>query len=190
VRSAATLEAAALECVKALGRRRPAFEPAPGRARARRSRGHIRGLFTGGTLCDEARGIVDDVGATFVDFGDAQYTWGRPHPIIDPSLRSVAVARAGADREVGVVLADVILGDGAHPDPAGALASAIGEARARARRARRALEVVAHVVGTDEDPQGLADQEEKLRKAGARVCATNRLAAELARDLVRGPRGR
>jgi len=55
---------------------------------------------------------------------------------------------------------------------------------------RRTIEVVAHVVGTDEDPQGLAGQEAKLRRAGARVCPTNRLAAELARDLVRGRRGR
>jgi FdrA protein len=89
-----------------------------------------------------------------------------------------------------VVLVDVILGDGAHPDPAGALAAAAGEARARARRARRTIEVVAHVVGTDEDPQGLADQEGKLRRAGVDVCPSNRLAAELACDLARGRRGR
>ncbi len=152
--------------------------------------GRVLGLFTGGTLCEEARAIVGDAGRAFVDFGDSEYTRGRPHPIIDPGLRSAAVARAGSDRAVGVVLVDVILGDGAHPDPAGALAAAIGEARARARRARRRLEVVAHVVGTDQDPQGLADQEAKLRKAGARVCPTNRLAAELARDLVGVRRGR
>jgi FdrA protein len=84
-----------------------------------------------------------------------------------------------------VLLVDVILGDGAHPDPGGALAAAIRQARRR-----RTLEVVAHVVGTDEDPQGLADQEAKLRKAGARVCPTSRLAAELARDLAGGTRGR
>ncbi len=107
------------------------------------------GLFTGGTLCDEARTIVGAAGREFVDFGDSEYTRGRPHPIIDPSLRNAALARAGGDRDVGVLLVDVILGDGAHPDPAGALAAAIGEARARARRGRRTLEVVAHVVGTD-----------------------------------------
>jgi FdrA protein len=96
------------------------------------------------------------------------------------------VARAGDDPDLAVLLVDVILGDGAHPDPAGALAAAMREARARARRARRTIEVVAHVVGTDEDPQGLADQEGKLRAAGALVRPTNRLAAELARDLSRG----
>ncbi|MET0852417.1 MAG: hypothetical protein ABW020_14870, partial [Candidatus Rokuibacteriota bacterium] len=69
-------------------------------------------------------------------------------------------------------------------------AAAVDAARARARRGRRTLEVVAHVVGTDEDPQGLAAQEATLRRAGAHVCATNRLAAELARDLAGGRRGR
>jgi FdrA protein len=187
---AATLEAAALACVKALGRARPGFAVPRGLRPGRSRPGRVLGLFTGGTLCEEARTIVGGAGQAFVDFGDAEYTRGRPHPIIDPSLRSAAVVRAGSDRRVGVVLVDVILGDGAHPDPAGALAAAIGEARARARRARRTLEVVAHVVGTDADPQGLADQEGKLRQAGARVCPTNRLAAELARDLAGGRRGR
>jgi succinyl-CoA synthetase alpha subunit len=185
-----TLEAAAVACVKAIGRRRPAFEPPRGPGASRRVAGGVLGLFTGGTLCEEARTIVGAAARGFVDFGEAEYTRGRPHPIIDPSLRSAAVARAGSDRAVGVVLVDVILGDGAHADPAGALAVAIGEARARARRARRTLEVVAHVVGTDMDPQGLAGQEARLRQAGARVCPTNRLAAELARGLVRGDRGR
>ena len=188
--SVTTLEAVALACVRALGRKRPGFVRSRARRPARRLPGRVLGLFTGGTLCDEARTIVGASGREFVDFGDSEYTRGRPHPIIDPSLRNVALARAGGDRDVGVLLVDVILGDGAHPDPASALAAAIGEARARARRGRRTIEVVAHVVGTDLDPQGLADQEGKLEQAGAHVCATNRLAAELARDLVGGDGGR
>jgi FdrA protein len=190
VLSVTTLEAAALGCVKALGRKGRRVELSPEPRRGRRVSGRVLGLFTGGTLCEEARAIVGGAARGFVDFGEAEYTRGRPHPIIDPSLRSAAVARAGGDRAVGVLLVDVILGDGAHPDPAGALTAAVGEARARARRGRRTLEVVAHVVGTDEDPQGLADQEGKLRQAGVRVCPTNRMAAELARDLARGRRGR
>jgi FdrA protein len=190
VLSVATLEAAALGCIRALGRKRPGFDRPRGSRPGRPRPGRVLGLFTGGTLCEEARAIVGAAARAFIDFGDSEYTRGRPHPIIDPSLRSAAVARAGSDRKVGVVLVDVILGDGAHPDPAGPLAAAIGEARARARRARRMIEVVAHVVGTDEDPQGLAEQVGKLRRAGARVCSTNRLAAELARDLVGGHRAR
>ena len=184
VQVVATLESAALALVGELGGKVRGF----GRAAAARSRraGRVRGLFTGGTLCEEARAIVGGGGHRFIDFGADEYTRGRPHPIIDPTLRNAAVARAGAERTVGVVLVDVILGDGAHPDPAGALAAAVGQARRR----RAALQVVAHVVGTDQDPQGLADQEGKLRKAGVRVCPTSRLAAELARDLAGGTRGR
>ena len=185
-----TLEAVALGCVRALGHKGPGFARQRGRRSGRRRLGQVLGLFTGGTLCDEAQTIVGAGAREFIDFGASDYTRGRPHPIIDPSLRNAALARAGGDKGVAVVLVDVILGDGAHPDPASALAAAIGEARARARRGRRTLDVVAHVVGTDEDPQGLAAQEGKLRRAGARVCPTNRLAAELARDLAGGDRGR
>jgi FdrA protein len=186
VQVVATLESAALALVGALGGKVRGFGRG-GVSRPRRA-GHVRGLFTGGTLCEEARGIVVSGGGghRFVDFGADEYTRGRPHPIIDPTLRNAAVARAGAEKTVGVVLVDVILGDGAHPDPAGALAAAVRQARWR----RPALQVVAHVVGTDQDPQGLADQEGKLRKAGVRVCPTSRLAAELARDLAGGTRGR
>jgi FdrA protein len=187
VECVATLEAAALACLRALGRSRRGFErpraPRPARSRP----GGVLGLFTGGTLCEEARAIVGAGRHRFIDFGDAEYTRGRPHPIIDASLRNAAVARAAREQGVAVLLVDLILGDGAHPDPAGGLAAAIAEARARARRR---LEVVAHVVGTDEDPQGLVRQEATLRRAGARVCATNRLAAELARELAGGRRGR
>ena len=184
MRVVTTLESAALALLGAAGTKARGF--GRGGAAPRRRTGQVRGLFTGGTLCEEARVIVGGRGHRFVDFGDAGYTRGRPHPIIDPTLRNAAVARAAAERTVGVVLVDVILGDGAHPDPAGALATVVRQARRR----RTALEVVAHVVGTDADPQGLADQEGKLRKAGARVCPTSRLAAELARDLAGGRRGR
>jgi len=50
--------------------------------------------------------------------------------------------------------------------------------------------VIGHVVGTDQDPQGLARQEARLREAGALVCPSNRLAAELAREIARGPDAR
>jgi hypothetical protein len=105
--------------------------------------------------------------------------------MIDPALRSEAVARAG-DGAAGVLLLDVVLGDCAHPDPAGAVGPAIDAARASAARRGRRLEVVAHVVGTDDDPQRLADQESSLRARGVIVCATNRRAALVARALARG----
>jgi succinyl-CoA synthetase alpha subunit len=146
------------------------------------ARGAVRGLYVGGTLCDEARRIVGAGPHRFVDFGAEEYTRGRPHPIIDPSRRNAALVDAATDPGVGVVLLDLVLGDCAHPDPVGALRPALTEARAR--RGGRALTVVAHVVGTDEDPQGLETQEGALRDLGAIVCASNRIAAETARALA------
>jgi FdrA protein len=83
-----------------------------------------------------------------------------------------------------VVLLDVILGDCAHPDPAAALRPALAEARAR--RDGHDLTVVAHVVGTDHDPQGLEKQEAALRELGVVVCPSNRIAAETARAIAEG----
>jgi FdrA protein len=59
---------------------------------------------------------------------------------------------------VGVVLLDVVLGQGAHPDPASELAPVIASARSQ---------IVVALIGADGDPQDLARQEEVLRAAGA-----------------------
>jgi succinyl-CoA synthetase alpha subunit len=137
---------------------------------------HVRGLFCGGTLCHEAASALG-VGHTLEDFGDDQYTRGRAHPMIDPTLRNQAIVQAGHDSRVEVLLLDFILGLGTHPDPAGAALPAIDEAVAAARADSRDLSVVAHVVGTDLDPQGLARQEAALRSAGVRVYPSNYAAA-------------
>ena len=149
--------------------------------------GYLRGLFSGGTLASETLHALssflvplhsnlngEDVrplesaahseAHTILDLGADEYTVGRLHPMIDSDLRLRRLAQEAADPEVGVVLLDVVLGDGADPDPAGELASAI-----EAARSKRELEIVALVVGTEEDPQGLAAQVEALRGAGARV---------------------
>lgn len=181
---AATLEEAALAAVDlTTGTVAKLESPAAPRA-ARATEGLVCGLFAGGTLCEEARTIVGPAGQRFVDFGDAAYTRGWPHPIIDPRLRNAAIAAAGDDPATGVLLLDVILGLCAHPDPAGAVGEVLDEARAQAARRGRALDVVAHVVGTDEDPQGLAAQEQSLCARGVVVCPTNRLAARVARELA------
>jgi len=187
VRLVDTLDEAARSAVTALGGTPSvlAAPPAPPR-----SGGGVLGLYTGGSLCEEARSLVGTAGYRFDDFGSERYTRGRPHPMIDPSLRNAAVAAAGADAQVGVLLVDVVLGDGAHADPAAALAPAVLAARASAGRQGRPFHVIGHVVGTDQDPQGLARQEARLREAGALVCPSNRLAAELAREIARGPDAR
>jgi FdrA protein len=188
VRTTATLEEAAAAAVQAAGGP-VAPMPAPPPPR-RRGAGSVAGLFTGGTLCEEARALVGEAGSRFVDFGAAEFTRGRPHPMIDPALRAAAIAATGGDGAVGVLLLDFVLGYCAHPDPAGAAAPAIREARALAARAGRELTVVAHVVGTDEDVPSLAAQTQTLHALDVAVYPSNRLAALAARDLAGGPGGR
>lgn len=145
----------------------------------------VRGLFCGGTLADEAEAaLADRTDHDFVDFGDDQYTRGRAHPMIDPTLRNAAIVRAGADPRVAILLLDVILGLGSHADPAGATAPAIREAIAAARAAGRQLTVAGHLVGTDRDPQGLARQQTTLREAGMHLFKSNYHAAVAAGLLV------
>jgi FdrA protein len=164
--------------------------------------GELRGLFAGGTFAYEAAFLLEQRlgpvsrveqggpdeprGHAVVDLGADAFTRGRAHPMIDSRLRAEWIAAAGRDPAVGVLLLDVVLGHGAHPDPAGALLPAIAEARARAAAEGRRLAVVASVCGTAADPQGLAEQERRLVEGGALVASSNAAAARLAADLVRG----
>jgi FdrA protein len=153
---------------------------------------YLRGLFSGGTLAYEALLILQDYvpvvysnvplneehrlpnsmvsqGQTIVDLGEDEFTVGRLHPMMDNDLRIRRLQQEADDPEVAVILLDVVLGYGAHPDPASELAPAIAEARARAAEDGRHLEVVAIVVGTDEDPQGFDAQVQQLESVGVRV---------------------
>ena len=123
--------------------------------------GKVSGLFSGGTLAYEAQlglsAFLSDL--SILDLGADEFTVGRLHPMIDQDLRLRMLRQSDAD----IILLDVVLGDGAHSDPAGELAPVIAEIDAQ---------VLAIVIGTDEDPQGLALQIETLEKAGARVFRT------------------
>lgn len=161
---------------------------------AEKTEGFLRGLFSGGTLALETlQGLAPLLapihsnlslpgveplpdpavsrGHTVLDLGGDEFTVGRLHPMIDPDLRRRRLEQEAADPETAIVLLDVVLGEGAHEDPAGALAPAI-----RAAVARGGLEVVALVVGTDLDPQGLEDQVGALEEAGAVVVRDSRAA--------------
>lgn len=160
--------------------------------------GRIRGLFSGGTLCDEAMlivsaavgvvrsniplrpewGLPPDPGGSghlFIDFGDDALTRGRPHPMIDATLRIDRLRAELADPSCGVLLLDVVLGYGAHPDPGTGLVEVIDGA---------APPVLISLVGTDGDPQGLEAQAATLAAAGAEVFASNAQAARRAVELI------
>ena len=148
----------------------------------------IRGLFSGGTLCYESLVIlgrtVGEVRSNTpinkewgppapegahqcLDLGEEEYTRGRPHPMIDPEARIELLAEHAADPQVGVIILDVVLGHGADGDPASTLAPAC-----RAAMANGGPQVVAYVLGTDQDPQGFASQRDRLVDAGCIVTET------------------
>src|SRR6266511_3398960 len=112
-----------------------------------------------------------------VDFGADELTRGRPHPMIDGSVRLDRLAAQAADPTCGVVLMDVVLGYAADPDPAATLAPAIAAAAS--------VPVVVSLTGTDGDPQGLHRQARALCDAGAAVFRSNARAARYAVGLVR-----
>jgi FdrA protein len=156
------------------------------------SQRYVRGLYSGGTLAYEAQRLLlaqvgelyanaplagvyplarssESQGHTIVDLGEDEFTVGRLHPMLDNELRVRRLLQEAADPETAVVLLDVVLGDGAHPNPAGELAPAIAKAHTLAQEAGRHLQVIAVVVGTEDDPQGLDRQLEQLAAAGAEV---------------------
>ena len=158
----------------------------------------VHALYCGGTLAYEALGLLRRALGTVVsnldhtleasheaahmvlDLGAEEFTQGRPHPMIDPGVRRQHLLAAARNPEVGVVLCDVMLGWGAHPDPAGALAAAWQEAQAAAGSEGRELVGIAHVCGAPDDPQGFASQGQLLRDQGMLLADSNAQAVRLA----------
>ena len=166
----------------------------------------LRGLYSGGTLCAEAAfraaGILGEVrsnvavprvlplgdpwtsvGHTLVDLGEDEFTRGRPHPMIDQSLRLERLAREAADPATAVLLADLVLGFGAHPDPAEELASFVAALPARPDGTR--VPVAVSVTGTDGDPQGWSRSLGVLRRAGLAAFGSHIEAVEAALNGLR-----
>ena len=176
-------------------------------AHIKRGQRYVRGLFAGGTFCYQAQQILQDAGLvvhsnvplpgnvrlddanhsvahTLVDMGSDEFTQGRPHPMIDSSLRRERILAEAQDPEVAILLLDFILGYNAAPDPAGELAEAIGKARALAVQRGRYLSIIASVCGTEGDPQDLARQCRVLMEAGAIVLPSSAQAARLCATLA------
>ena len=168
---------------------------------------HVRGVFCGGTFCYEAqlvhaamgicassntpiagnRALADawrSEGDTFVDMGDDAFTQGRPHPMIDPSLRDARLRDEAADPATAVVLFDVVLGYGAADDPVSGLLGVIAAARAQAGAEGRAAAFIGHVCGTDLDPQDRAAIVADLKEAGVLVASSNAEAAAWSAAIV------
>jgi FdrA protein len=161
----------------------------------------ICGFYSGGTLCAEAQIVLRAAGEsvcsnvpipgaekfegkgknihTVIDMGADEYTVGRPHPMLDPIVRNEAIARALGDPKLAVLLLDVVIGFGAHEDPAGAIVEVLD------KLPDRHVPVVTSVCGTEDDPQSYSNQVKKLEAAGVIVASSNAQATKLALQIAR-----
>ncbi|MGL5700948.1 MAG: hypothetical protein ACRCYL_17255, partial [Kluyvera sp.] len=177
------------------------------RARLTPQQKYIRGLFCGGTLCDETMFAVmekhGDVYSniqpdpafrladinrsmkhTFLDFGDDDFTNGKPHPMIDPTNRISRLLQEARDPEVGVIVMDFVLGFGSHEDPVGSTLDAIKEAKAIAAAEGRELVILGYVLGTDLDAPSLEKQRQMLSDAGVILASSSTNTGLLAREFI------
>jgi len=152
---------------------------------------YLRGLFSGGTLAYETllglqafltpiysnapisnyQSLKDPLHSqahTILDLGDEFFMVGRLHPMIDNDLRIRRMRQEADDPEVGMILFDVVLGEGSHPDPASELAPVIKELMVKSR----GLKFVAIVIGTEDDPQNVQLQIDQLEEVGVTVFCT------------------
>ena len=169
---------------------------------------HLRGVFAGGTFCYQSQQILRDAGVTtysnaplddehrlpdplrsrehtLIDMGDEIFTLGRPHPMIDSSLRAQRVLAEFSDPSVAVLLLDFILGYNAAMDPVGEILEAVLEGRQRRSSEAGDIAVVASMCGTEDDPQDLALQSRMLREAGVHVFSSNARAASFCCELLK-----
>lgn len=174
-----------------------------------KNRKYVRGLFSGGTLCDEAMFVLSDaIGGiysniavnqdlklkdrnisyknSFIDMGDDDFTRGVPHPMIDFTTRNKRMVQEAKDKEVAVLFFDMVLGYGAHPDPASAILPAITESQKIAKKQKRHITFITSICGTNLDPQGFNKQKEILENAGVIILPSNVTAARFTERILNG----
>jgi succinyl-CoA synthetase alpha subunit len=165
---------------------------------------YLRGLFSGGTLCDEAQLIMRDIiGNTFsntpiaegfkladamiskentiLDLGDDEFTAGRPHPMIDFSLRCNRIIEESKNPEVAVIMFDLVLGYGSNLNPLEDLLPALD----KANEINPALFFICSITGTVNDPQGKTFIVNKLSEKGIIVMQSNVESAMLAGNIIK-----
>ncbi len=163
---------------------------------------YLRGLYSGGTLADESmvllskvispiysnipvdpkfklKDVKNSVEHTVIDMGDDEFTVGRPHPMIDFTLRKDRLVKEYKDPEVALILLDVVLGFGSNMDPAGEIAQAMEKVKDDPHTT-----VVATVCGTYNDYQEYEKQIKTLENAGIVVFPTNASAVKFVSEFM------
>lgn len=164
---------------------------------------YLRGLFSGGTLCDEAQLIMKkSIGNVFsntplhpdfklqdvwkskehtiLDLGDDEFTAGRPHPMIDFSLRNKRIIEEAKDKDTAIIMLDVVLGYGSNMQPDAELVPAISQAKEISPK----LQIICSITGTDKDPQNYNKVKTALENIGVIIMPSNVAASELCTNII------
>ena len=168
---------------------------------------YLRGLFAGGSFCYQSQQILlyseidlfsnepldgvkklpnpeKSVGNALIDMGDEYFTLGKPHPMIDGTMRSLRITQEASDPETAIILLDFILGFNASNDPVGEAIDSILDAKKKAEAQNRHLTFVASITGTEDDPQDLTLQRKMLEDAQVIVTHSNAAAARLCAEII------
>ena len=165
-----------------------------------KSQKYLRALLTGGTFTYEAQVILNGIPIrdiysnvpidgsrvlpntsksymnSVIDLGEEEFTEGRAHPMIDPTIRKLRLLDESMDSKVAVIMLDFVLGYGSNSDPVGAIINEIRNAKTNAERQGRYLSIVAYVCGTKRDPQNYEFSMQLLKRSGVIVMPTNAFA--------------
>ena len=163
---------------------------------------YLRGLFCGGTHSEEAvmllQEMISDLYSNInfghvtmmenrhvstknclVDMGDEEFTVGKPHPVMDPSILNDRLVQEGSDPDTAILLFDLLLGYGVHEDPAGTIADSLRQIREKTEAEGLHICMIASICGTDLDPQDYQKQKKTLEDLGVIVLESNGRAALL-----------
>ena len=167
----------------------------------------LRGLFAGGSFCYQSQQILlyseidllsneplegvkklqnpeKSAGNALIDMGDEYFTLGKPHPMIDGTMRSLRITQEASDPETAILLLDFILGFNASNDPVGEAIDSILTAKKKAESQNRHLTIIASITGTEDDPQDLTLQRKMLEDAQVIVAHSNAAAARLCAEIL------
>ncbi|MBF0360900.1 MAG: acyl-CoA synthetase FdrA [Oligoflexia bacterium] len=170
---------------------------------------YLRGLYSGGTFVSEAQLVLDfekeemfsnvpthksskledakiSCKNTIVDLGEDEFTMGKPHPMIDYSLRNERLLKEILDPEVAVIMLDYVLGYGAHQDPMSDTISILKRAKDLLAKEKRYISILATVTGTNKDPQNSDLVKEALKAAGVIVTDSNYQMSLIAKKIING----
>jgi FdrA protein len=168
---------------------------------------YVRGLYSGGTLAYESlftmeksfdlvysnlsktnkvKDVYNIQGHTTIDFGEDEFTNGRPHPMIDPTLRHEVFKNMLEDEETAVIVMDMVLGYGSNSTPHKVFVESLKEFN---KKGLRYISIIVNICGTEDDPQDYYTIYNEMKEAGIIILDSNYSTVKLASRIITNVKG-